>query len=529
MEKTGEPGTADGSGSPEAPDTGPATETTDAPGPPDAPGAAGGPAWPGEPLGSPGRPGPEGPTEPAWPGEPLGSSPPAWPGEPLGSAAPETPRGPGNLQGSSPEGGEADPGAAPVADGAGAPPAGDGQGLCGEAGPAGDSPGLGVPGGRQTPGASGMPGGPCAPYGSEPPPPAPQEGPPFPERPERPDLAASASRPARPDSGAGQPQRPPDGYHRVPVPRKVPKAAPGERKRFFLGGFPLVILILGILSIGSCHYTVNDWASSVGKATDRSLTEPGIAILAIRGEIISTEWAVKAVKAFQADPNVKALLIRIDSPGGLVAPCQELSAALADFKKPKVASMGSVAASGGYYIAVAADSVYANPGTITGSIGVIMEAMEFSGAMEKIGVKSEVIKSGRYKDTGSPFRALRPDEREVLESMLMNVYEQFVADVMKGRSLMSEEAVRALADGRVYSGEEARLLGLVDEIGGYEAALADALRKAGLPADREPAVAYEDGQSSIIGQLFGSLDFLDPIRSAASPGLTMKFIYRPGL
>jgi protease-4 len=309
----------------------------------------------------------------------------------------------------------------------------------------------------------------------------------------------------------------------------VPKAAPGERKRFFLGGFPLVILILGILSIGSCHYTVNDWASSVGKATDRSLTEPGIAILAIRGEIISTEWAVKAVKAFQADPNVKALLIRIDSPGGLVAPCQELSAALADFKKPKVASMGSVAASGGYYIAVAADSVYANPGTITGSIGVIMEAMEFSGAMEKIGVKSEVIKSGRYKDTGSPFRALRPDEREVLESMLMNVYEQFVADVMKGRSLMSEEAVRALADGRVYSGEEARLLGLVDEIGGYEAALADALRKAGLPADREPAVAYEDGQSSIIGQLFGSLDFLDPIRSAASPGLTMKFIYRPGL
>jgi protease-4 len=316
----------------------------------------------------------------------------------------------------------------------------------------------------------------------------------------------------------------------VPVPRNVPKAAPAERRRFFLGGFPLVVLILGILGIGSCHYTVNDWAASVGKATDGSLSEPGVAVIAIRGEIISLDWAVKAVKSYQADPNVKALLIRIDSPGGLVAPCQELTAALANFKKPKVASMGSVAASGGYYIAVAADTIYANPGTITGSIGVIMEAMEFSGAMEKLGVKSEVIKSGRYKDAGSPFRAMRPDEREVLESMLMNVYEQFVAEVLKGRSLMTEEAVRALADGRVYSGQEARLLGLVDENGGYEDALAETIKRGGLPADRETPMTYEDGQSSIIGQLFGSsADFLDPLKSAALPGLTMKFIYRPGL
>jgi protease-4 len=125
---------------------------------------------------------------------------------------------------------------------------------------------------------------------------------------------------------------------------------------------------------------------------------------------------------------------------------------------------------------------------------------------------------------------MRPDEREVLESMLMNVYEQFVADVMKGRSLMTEEAVRALADGRVYSGEEAKLLGLVDELGGYEEALLQAVKLGGLPADREPGIVYEDGQTSLAAQLFsGSLPFLDPVRSAASPGLTMKFIYRPGL
>jgi protease-4 len=291
-----------------------------------------------------------------------------------------------------------------------------------------------------------------------------------------------------------------------------------------------VILILGILGIGSCHYSFNEMASTVGEVASNTLSEPGLAVLAIRGEILSTEWAVKAVKSFQADPNVKALIIRIDSPGGLVAPCQELSEALMAFKKPKIASMGSVAASGGYYIAVAADTVYANPGTITGSIGVIMEAIEFSGAMEKLGVRSEVIKSGRYKDSGSPFRAMRPDEREVLESMLMNVYEQFVADVLKGRRLMTEEAVRALADGRVFSGEEARLLGLVDETGGFEDAIAAAVKKAGLPEDREPPIVYEDGQRSLLSQILtGSLPFLDPLKSAASPGLTMKYIYRPGL
>jgi protease-4 len=271
-------------------------------------------------------------------------------------------------------------------------------------------------------------------------------------------------------------------------------------------------------------------ASQVSRAADNTLSSPGIAVLAIRGEIISTEWAVRAVKAFQADANVRALVIRIDSPGGLVAPCQELVKALENFRKPKIASMGSVAASGGYYIAVSADTIYANPGTITGSIGVIMEAIEFSGAMEKLGVKSEVIKSGRYKDSGSPFRAMRPDEREVLESMLMNVYEQFVKDVMKGRQRMTEEAVRALADGRVYSGEEARLLGLVDETGGYEDAVMEALRKAGLPLDQEPETVYEDGQISVLAQLLsGSMSFLDPLKSKASSGLTMKFIYRPGL
>jgi protease-4 len=291
-----------------------------------------------------------------------------------------------------------------------------------------------------------------------------------------------------------------------------------------------VILVLGILGIGSCDFILTRWSDRIGSVSDNTLSEPGIAVLAIRGEIASTEWAVKAVKAFSADSNVRALVIRIDSPGGLVAPCQELSAALEAFKKPKVATMGSFAASGGYYIAVAADTIYANPGTLTGSIGVIMETMEFSGTMEKLGVRSEVIKSGRYKDSGSPFRAMRQDEREILESMLMNVYEQFVAAVVKGRSLMTEDAVRALADGRIYSGEEAQLLGLVDELGGFEEAMAKAIQLGGIPEGKEPPVIYEDGQGSILAQLLtGSVPALDPLKSVGLGGLTMKYIYRPGL
>jgi protease-4 len=309
----------------------------------------------------------------------------------------------------------------------------------------------------------------------------------------------------------------------------VPPSPPKERSSFF-GGLPMVVLILGLLAIASCQYSFSSILDRAGAvARDKTLGSPGIAVLAVKGEIYDTEWAVDAVKRFQANPNVRALVLRVDSPGGLVAPCQELYQALRAFDRPKVVSMGSLAASGGYYIAVTGDVIYANPGTITGSIGVIMEAIEFSSAMEKIGVRSEVIKSGAFKDSGSPFRTMREDEREALQGMVMNVYERFVQDVLAGRGKMTEEAVRALADGRVFSGEEAQALGLVDRLGGYEDALAHAVERAGLPKGEEPPMLYEDGQTGLLGQLVGgSLDFLKPV-GGLSPGLTMKFIYHPGL
>jgi protease-4 len=317
-----------------------------------------------------------------------------------------------------------------------------------------------------------------------------------------------------------------------PIRRFVEPSPPKKRGSFFPGGYPMVILILGLLGIASCHFTVGGFLQRLGTMSDdKPLSQPGLAVLAIKGEIYDTEWAVEAVKRFHADPNVKALIIRVDSPGGLVAPCQELYQTLKRFDRPKIVTMGSLAASGGYYIAVTGDHIFANPGTITGSIGVIMEAIEFTGAMEKLGVKSEVIKSGKYKDTGSPFRAMRPDERETLESMVMNVYEQFVRDVMAGRKKMTEEAVRALADGRVFSGEEAQALGLVDSLGGYDEALALAKQLGGLPKDKDPEILYEDGQTGLLGSLIGnSFGFLRPMGEAVvAPGLTMKYIYHPGL
>jgi protease-4 len=339
--------------------------------------------------------------------------------------------------------------------------------------------------------------------------------------------------PQYPGTQGQYPQGPPIGGgfdSRVPKPRVIGKGQGAKEKRSYFLNISVVILVLGLLAIGSCDYYMSEFTKSVSGPAEAKLSVPGIAVLEIRGEIFDTQWAVRAVKRFQEDKNVKALLIRIDSPGGAVAPCQELYSVLQNFKKPKIVSMGSIAASGGYYLAVTGDVILANPGTITGSIGVIMEAIEFSEAMEKLGVKSEVIKSGDFKDSGSPFRPMRPDERSVLQSMVMNVYEQFVRDVKQGRPLMTEEAVRALADGRIYSGEEARILGLVDALGGYDEALALTLEKAGLPADKEPSILYENGQYPFWGQIFGEVfSFLRPVRSATSPGVSMKFIYHPGL
>lgn len=213
----------------------------------------------------------------------------------------------------------------------------------------------------------------------------------------------------------------------------------------------------------------------------------GVGVLQIEGAIDDSQTVLAELKRFKDMPWVKAIVVRIDSPGGAVAPTQEIFQEILRSKKQKpfIASMGGMATSGGYYIAAACDNIIANPGTLTGSIGVIMQLTNVEELMKKVGVRGVNVKSGPNKDIGSPFQPLSPEAREILQSLVDNVHSQFVAAVAKGRS-MEEAQVRKLADGRIYSGAQAQQLGLVDQFGTLQDAIELAAKRAGI--DTEPAV-----------------------------------------
>jgi protease IV len=216
--------------------------------------------------------------------------------------------------------------------------------------------------------------------------------------------------------------------------------------------------------------------------------EGGIGVAADRG--LDTESIIRTLGEYRDDPAVRAVVLRIDSPGGVVAPTQEIFTAvrrLREAKKPVVASLGSVAASGGYYVAVSADRIFASPGTLTGSIGVVMQLANVEGLLKKVGVEYVVVKAGAYKDVGNFARAMTPEERRILQSLLDDVYDQFISAVAEGRGL-DPQAVRAFAEGRIYSGRQAHGLKMVDDLGGLEDAIEAAAKMAGLPP--KPKVLY---------------------------------------
>jgi protease-4 len=208
-----------------------------------------------------------------------------------------------------------------------------------------------------------------------------------------------------------------------------------------------------------------------------------VALVEVEGLIVDADRVVRELSDFGEDPSVRAIVVRVQSPGGVVGPTQEIYDAITRLRnqgKPVVASMGSVAASGGYYLAAAATRIVANPGTLTGSIGVIMQLAEIEGLLKKVGVHYEVIKAGRFKDSGSFARPMTPDERAVLQAVLDDMHDQFVTAIADGRRL-TKDRVRALADGRVYSGRMARELGLVDALGGLDEAIRIAGELGGIP------------------------------------------------
>jgi len=253
-----------------------------------------------------------------------------------------------------------------------------------------------------------------------------------------------------------------------------------------------------------------------------SITSGGnnIAVIELNGIMYDSKRVVRQFKRFGENKSIKAIVFRINSPGGVIVVAQEIFEEVRrvrDSGKPIVASLASVAASGGYYVACAADTIIANPGTTTGSIGVIAEIVNVREALEKIGIKVEVIKSGRFKDTGSPYRDMTQAEKSYLQSWINDAYIQFVDVVARERNL-SRKRVMQLADGRVFTGKQAKKYGLVDLLGDYDLAINVAAKMAGITG--KPNIIKErQSRVTLFDLLFQKIEGM----LRASDGLTIQY------
>jgi len=262
-----------------------------------------------------------------------------------------------------------------------------------------------------------------------------------------------------------------------------------KRKRILVGLGVISVLMIFFFSI--LFLT----GRNIGKASRLAFGDK-IAIVEIKGVITQSSGIIEEIHQYGEDEGVKAIVLRIDSPGGGVGPSQEIHREILKVKSKKkvVTSMGSVAASGGYYIACASDLIIANPGTITGSIGVLMEFTNIEELFKKIGIKGVVLKSGEHKDIGSPFREMTPEEKKIIQGVIDNVHQQFILAVAKGRKLDQAKVVE-IADGRILTGEQAKQLGLVDQIGNLQDAIDIVAKMVGI--EGKPNVLYPKKRFSL--------------------------------
>jgi len=253
------------------------------------------------------------------------------------------------------------------------------------------------------------------------------------------------------------------------------------------------------------------------------LGESKIAVIPVQGLLVDAQGVLEELDRYKERGDVKALVFRIDSPGGTVVAAQEIYAEIRKLRgqKKTLSSLGNVAASGGYYVASATEEILANPGTITGSIGVISEYANAEDLLKKVGLKSTVLKAGRFKDVGSPLREMTPEEQTYLQGLLQNIHKQFIRDVAQGRQRPLEE-IELLSDGRVFTGEQAKEIGLVDRLGNLQDALDRAAELAGI--EGKPVILYpEEERKRILEYLIQALvkgfqDFLVRMFEQSSPG-----------
>ena len=263
----------------------------------------------------------------------------------------------------------------------------------------------------------------------------------------------------------------------------------------------------------------------MGNSTDEYQGE-AVGVVEIEGAIVDAREAIENIRRFREDDKIKAIVVRINSPGGAVGPAQEIYREIRKTIETKkvVASMGAVAASGGYYIACAANGIMANPGTITGSIGVIMGYTNFRDLLDKIGLVPVVIKSGPYKDTGSPTREMREDERKILQDIISGIHQQFIEAIAEGRGL-DRVMVEASADGRVFTGKDAKTRGLVDRLGNFEDALTWAGELGGVKGEVMP-VYVDDDKLTLLRTLLSS-SITQFFSKLVQPELKAEYRYVP--
>jgi protease-4 len=284
-----------------------------------------------------------------------------------------------------------------------------------------------------------------------------------------------------------------------------------------------LIIITGMLTTTfiCLAFIIGMWSDDRGEYVGEK-----VGVVEINGTIVDSRTAIEQIKKFRKQDAIKAIVIRINSPGGAVAPSQEIYTEIMRTREYKhvIASMGTVAASGGYYIAAAADGVVANPGTLTGSIGVIMGYTNFEELLNKLGLLPVVIKSGPYKDVGSPARPMTDEERELLQEVVSKIHQQFIRAIAEGRKLEISQ-VKLIADGRIFSGEQAKELGLVDRIGNFEDALKWAGELGGIQGEVVPVYA-EDKKLSLLRYLLESSVKIISDRLMAS-NIDIQYRYHP--
>lgn len=263
----------------------------------------------------------------------------------------------------------------------------------------------------------------------------------------------------------------------------------------------------------------------LGISTLREALTPAVGIVRIEGPIEDSLEYLSIIRDFQENDRVRAVILRIDSPGGMVGPSQEIHEAVKRLreKKPVLVSMASVGASGAYYIACAADAVYALSGTMTGSIGVIMEFFDVSGGLSKLGIAAESVTGGELKNAGSPFKPLTEAERRHFQDMALDVHDQFKEAVVEGRGI-SRELVDGYADGRVFTGRQALSAGLIDRLGGLDAVIEDARQRAGI--EGKPRIVWGRPEQGMWASLLNAAAALSPLSTGSKAGSRSPVTYR---